>query len=139
MVPSAWNRQVLAASADRRKETEMSVEMKSTLRGAILACFAVVLLLASQGCKKEQSTAQQSSGEQAMAQAKETEQAATSEVATAVAVEQTTCPIMEGNPIDKAIFVEYKGKKVYFCCEGCPERFQADPAQYIAKLPQFKE
>ena len=28
---------------------------------------------------------------------------------------QTTCPIM-GNPIDKAVFTEYQGQKVYFCC-----------------------
>jgi YHS domain-containing protein len=53
-----------------------------------------------------------------------------------VAGEQTTCPVM-GNPIDKSIFVEYRGKKVYFCCKGCPDVFQADPAKYLAKLPQF--
>ena len=36
-------------------------------------------------------------------------------------------------------FVEYKGKKVYFCCKGCEEKFLADPEQYVAKLPQFKQ
>ena len=56
----------------------------------------------------------------------------------AVAVAQTTCPIMEGNPIDKNIFVEYKGKKVYFCCAGCPDVFKANPEKYISKLPQFQ-
>ncbi len=56
----------------------------------------------------------------------------------AVAVEQTTCPIM-GMAIDKKVFVEYKGKKVYFCCPGCEDKFKANPAQYIAKLPQFKD
>jgi len=40
-------------------------------------------------------------------------------------------------PINKAIFVEYEGKKVYFCCPGCPEQFRADPQAYLAKLPQF--
>ncbi len=54
----------------------------------------------------------------------------------AVATEQTICPVM-GNPIDKNIFVEYQGKKVYFCCQGCPAVFQADPQKYLAKLPQF--
>jgi YHS domain-containing protein len=53
------------------------------------------------------------------------------------AAEQTMCPIM-GMAIDKKVFVEYKGKKVYFCCPGCEDKFEADPAQYIAKLPQFK-
>ena len=50
--------------------------------------------------------------------------------------EQTTCPVM-GGAIDKNIFVEYKGKKVYFCCNGCPAAFQADPEKYVSKLPQF--
>jgi Cu(I)/Ag(I) efflux system membrane fusion protein len=53
-------------------------------------------------------------------------------------VPQTTCPVM-GNPIDPAIFVEYKGKKVYFCCRGCDKKFQEDPEKYLAKLPQFQE
>ena len=44
---------------------------------------------------------------------------------------QTTCPVL-GNPIDKNIFIEYQGKKVYFCCKGCPDVFKADPAKYIA-------
>lgn len=54
------------------------------------------------------------------------------------AAEQTTCPVM-GGAIDKAFFTEYKGKKVYFCCAGCKEKFEAAPEQYIAKLPQFKQ
>jgi YHS domain-containing protein len=53
--------------------------------------------------------------------------------------EQTTCPVMEGNPINKALFVEYKGKKVYFCCPGCEDKFNAEPEKYVAKLPQFKQ
>ncbi len=56
----------------------------------------------------------------------------------AAAAEQTTCPVMEGNPINKSLFVEYKGKKVYFCCAGCPEKFLANPEKYVAKLPQFQ-
>jgi len=57
----------------------------------------------------------------------------------AVAAVQMTCPIMVGNAIDKNVFVEYKGKKVYFCCPGCKEKFEANPEDYIAKLPQFKD
>jgi len=53
-------------------------------------------------------------------------------------VEQTACPIM-GGAIDKAIFTEYQGKKVYFCCPGCEDKFQEVPEKYIAKLPQFKD
>ena len=50
---------------------------------------------------------------------------------------QTHCPVM-GNPINKDIFVEYKGKKVYFCCDGCDDMFLKDPEKYLDKLPQFK-
>ena len=28
---------------------------------------------------------------------------------------QTTCPVM-GNPINKDIYADYSGKRVYFCC-----------------------
>jgi len=35
--------------------------------------------------------------------------------ADAAAAVQTTCPIM-GKSIDKAVFTEYQGQKVYFCC-----------------------
>lgn len=52
---------------------------------------------------------------------------------------QTTCPVMEGNPIDKDVFVEYKGKRVYFCCRGCDKKFMENPEQYLDKLPQFQE
>ena len=56
----------------------------------------------------------------------------------ATAAEQTTCPIMN-MAIDKKVFVEYKGKKVYFCCPGCEDKFKAEPEKFLAKLPQFKD
>jgi len=51
---------------------------------------------------------------------------------------QTTCPVMAG-AINKDLFIEYKGKKVYFCCAGCVDTFKANPEKYLDKLPQFKE
>ncbi len=48
-------------------------------------------------------------------------------------VPQKTCPVM-GNQIDKSIFVDYKGKRVYFCCSGCPETFKQDPEKYLKIL-----
>ncbi len=68
------------------------------------------------------------------------ETAMTTETGTQVAgTEQTTCPVMEGSAINKAIFVEHEGKKVYFCCPPCKAKFADKPEEYIAKLPQFKE
>lgn len=51
---------------------------------------------------------------------------------------QTTCPVL-GNPIKKEIFVDYQGKRVFFCCPECKEKFIADPQKYLPKLPQFKK
>jgi YHS domain-containing protein len=52
------------------------------------------------------------------------------------AIEQKMCPVMEA-PINKELYTEYKGKKVYFCCPGCKEKFEKEPDKYIPKLPQF--
>lgn len=51
---------------------------------------------------------------------------------------QKTCPVM-GSAINTSMFTEYKGKKVYFCCAGCEEKFVKEPEKYLAKLPQFNE
>jgi len=89
------------------------------------------------GCKKsEQAPPPQTTGTmQGQNHAATTEQAATT---AAAATEQTTCPVM-GGAINKDIFIEYNGKKVYFCCPGCEDQFKKEPEKYIAKLPQFKQ
>ena len=33
---------------------------------------------------------------------------------------QTACPVM-GLKIDKDIYVDYGGKRIYFCCQACVE------------------
>lgn len=47
--------------------------------------------------------------------------------------EQTKCPVMAGN-IDKKVYADYKGKRVYFCCSGCLEEFRKDPDKVIKKM-----
>ena len=42
---------------------------------------------------------------------------------TALAKEQTTCPIM-GGKIDKTVYADHDGKRVYFCCAGCIDPFK---------------
>ena len=113
---------------------------RKTLTKAILvvAGVAPALLFFAAGCSKEEPTAKPPQSEQMMGHAEE--MAATAEeTVMAGAIEQKTCPVMEGNPINPNIFVEYKGKKVYFCCAACPEKFKADPEKYLSKLPQFQE
>ena len=83
----------------------------------IIFVIAGVFLLA--GCKKKSEPAP----------------AETKEVVTQT-VEQKICPVMEA-PINKELYTEYKGKKVYFCCPGCKDKFEKEPDKYISKLPQF--
>ena len=49
------------------------------------------------------------------------------------AIAQTTCPVM-GRNISKNIHEDYKGKRVYFCCNGCPATFKADPEKFMKKM-----
>ena len=46
---------------------------------------------------------------------------------------QTLCPVM-GGEIDKKAYTDYQGKRVYFCCPGCMDKFKADPQTYILKM-----
>jgi YHS domain-containing protein len=95
-------------------------------------------LLMFNGCKKsEPAPTETSTNTMAMEGHEGHDHAAMAEEVVAAA-EQKTCPVM-GGAINKSIFVEYKDKKVYFCCEPCKEKFEANPEQYIAKLPQFNQ
>ncbi|MHC4503571.1 MAG: YHS domain-containing protein [Planctomycetota bacterium] len=47
---------------------------------------------------------------------------------------QTTCPVMAGRKINKSLHVDHNGKRVYFCCPGCPRAFKKDPGKYLKKL-----
>ena len=51
------------------------------------------------------------------------------------AIAQKTCPVMAG-PIDKNIFTEYQGRKIYFCCQACLDKFKAEPEKYIKKVDE---
>jgi YHS domain-containing protein len=46
---------------------------------------------------------------------------------------QTICPVM-GGEIDKSVYADYEGKRVYFCCDACRKDFQKNPAMYIKKM-----
>ncbi len=46
---------------------------------------------------------------------------------------QTTCPVL-GGKIDKKIYTDYKGKRIYFCCSGCVGVFKKDPEKYIKQM-----
>jgi YHS domain-containing protein len=119
--------------------------MKSVVSILILVVLAGLMTLA--GCEKKAKPVKtpamdmSKTTKDTTAQAKQTAADAqkTGEAKVAAATEQTVCPVMAGNPIDKNVFVEYKGKKVYFCCEDCKAAFNKEPEKYIKDLPQFKQ
>ena len=50
--------------------------------------------------------------------------------------EKVQCPVMktwilQSEAADKT---EYNGKTYYFCCDGCKEKFLAEPEKYISEL-----
>ena len=53
-------------------------------------------------------------------------------------VPQKTCPIM-GGKIDKKLFVDVKGKRIYMCCPGCADAIKKDPAKALATLAKRGE
>lgn len=46
---------------------------------------------------------------------------------------QVSCPVMGGR-VDKTLYVDYEGKRVYLCCQGCVAAFKANPEKYLAVL-----
>ena len=45
----------------------------------------------------------------------------------------STCPVT-GDPIDKKLFVDYQGKRIYVCCSSCIDSVKKDPERFIKKL-----
>ncbi len=130
----------------------MNAKKNNLFTLSLLTGLLLVGLVFVNGCKKEEPApavetempmaAEKTEKENDMAtMAKKTTEKVSEEMeeikTVALTMEQEKCPIM-GQPINKELFTEYKGKKVYFCCEGCKEKFEANPEQYLAKLPQFQ-
>jgi YHS domain-containing protein len=51
------------------------------------------------------------------------------------AATQTKCPVLGGD-VNKQVYVDYKGKRIYFCCEGCDQEFKKDPEKYLKKMQE---
>ncbi|MBU1628425.1 YHS domain-containing protein [bacterium] len=46
---------------------------------------------------------------------------------------QKVCPVT-GKDINKKFFKDYKGRRIYFCCEKCISEFDKDPDKYLSTL-----
>ncbi len=113
----------------------MNSKVKQFKTMFMLISLLLVGLIMLNGCKKSEPAPSETAAETMQGDAATMDEPAK---AVAAVVEQTDCPVM-GGAINKAIFAEYKGKKVYFCCSPCEEKFKEEPEKYIAKLPQFKQ
>ena len=55
------------------------------------------------------------------------------EAARAQTKAQTTCPVM-GAKIDKSLYVDHDGKRIYVCCPGCIAAVKENPQKYVEEL-----
>lgn len=46
---------------------------------------------------------------------------------------QTLCPVM-GNPINKEVYTDHEGQRIYFCCAGCDGTFLESPKKYLKQM-----
>ncbi|MFW5960486.1 MAG: hypothetical protein ACOCSE_05150 [Chitinivibrionales bacterium] len=51
---------------------------------------------------------------------------------------QNTCPVM-GNPINKDLYVDHNGKRIYVCCNACITEVKKDPEKYLDKIRSMDE
>jgi YHS domain-containing protein len=48
---------------------------------------------------------------------------------------QTVCPVL-GAKIDRKVYVDYQGERIYFCCPGCDAEFRQNPEKYMKKIQE---
>jgi YHS domain-containing protein len=47
--------------------------------------------------------------------------------------QQTACPVL-GGKINKNIYTDYQGQRIYFCCPACIDVFKKNPEAYLKKM-----
>jgi len=52
-----------------------------------------------------------------------------------VKITNEECPVMEGTPVSRDLYLDYRGVRVFVCCEGCVSDFREDPESYVDNLP----
>jgi YHS domain-containing protein len=51
--------------------------------------------------------------------------------------QRQTVDIMSGNPVKSNIYSDYKGKRVYFCCEESKRRFELDSEAWMKRAEEL--
>ena len=97
-------------------EQTRATERGSAMRTLLIAVAVVGLALAA-GCRQSEPTQPAAEGPAGQA------------------IAQKICPVM-GEPIDPAVYTDYEGRRIYFCCQVCKAAFEKDPAKYVAKVDE---
>ena len=50
-----------------------------------------------------------------------------------VGKQQTACPVQHGR-INKELYADYQGQRVYFCCPECIPIFKKNPEAYLKRM-----
>jgi hypothetical protein len=108
----------------------MSLTGRTTIPGTLIMIICLAAFLHAQSMAPSSHHSKKSQG--AMTAAPDTAKKDTS-AAKKTLTQQTTCPVM-GGAINKKLYVDYKGKRIYVCCPGCIGELKADPEKYIKKL-----
>jgi YHS domain-containing protein len=45
-----------------------------------------------------------------------------------------TTDALSGKPVNKNIYADYEGKRIYFCCDQSKKDFQKNPEVYLTKF-----
>ena len=49
---------------------------------------------------------------------------------------QKTCPISGDSLTDQKNFTDYEGRRIYFCCSKCVDKFTAAPQKYLKMMDE---
>ena len=53
-----------------------------------------------------------------------------------VASTNTYCPVTTDEKVDQNFWLDYQGRRIYFCCRKCKAEFASNPEPYLANLTQ---
>ncbi|MBI3834018.1 MAG: hypothetical protein HY287_06775 [Planctomycetes bacterium] len=48
------------------------------------------------------------------------------------------CPVMPEREVDPDIFLDWRGRRVFFCCEPCKQKFEETPEKFAAALARYQ-
>ncbi|NOY88412.1 MAG: YHS domain-containing protein [FCB group bacterium] len=47
---------------------------------------------------------------------------------------QKNCPVSGKELTEKTVYIDYEGRRIYFCCPDCQDTFNKDPKEYLSQM-----